>query len=293
MLTNLATIFVGMGLYFAFLGLTQFVQIPRDAAGYGFGATVLQASVVYLLPGAVTGFLVAADQRPVHRPIRRAAGARRRGGRGHRRLPVHRAGARRPVAGDRRQHPGQRLHQPRLRRAARTGRQRGRRRRDRRGHRHERDRPHGRKLRPPRLWSRCCWAAPRTASVPAESSFVAIFIGGAVTAALAMVLIALSRVSARGIEIRRGALRIPRHEPRVGLAQARPDWSPTCERRTSAPWRRVADRRVEQTAGQIGHHPESRRIQEVPGLAPHMVSVIRIPGRPGRQARSPWARRIG
>lgn len=59
MLTNLATVFVGMGLYFAFLGLTQFVQIPPEAAGYGFGATVLEASVIYLLPGAVTGFLVA------------------------------------------------------------------------------------------------------------------------------------------------------------------------------------------------------------------------------------------
>lgn len=57
--TNLATVFVGMGLYFAFLGLTQFVQIDRDAAGYGFGATVLEASVVYLLPGAVAGFLIA------------------------------------------------------------------------------------------------------------------------------------------------------------------------------------------------------------------------------------------
>lgn len=57
--TNLATIFVGMGLYFAFLGLTQFVQIPRETAGYGFSATVLEASVVYLLPGALTGFLVA------------------------------------------------------------------------------------------------------------------------------------------------------------------------------------------------------------------------------------------
>ena len=59
MLTNLATIFVGMGLYFAFLGLTQFVQIAPEAAGYGFGATVLEASVIYLLPGAITGFLVA------------------------------------------------------------------------------------------------------------------------------------------------------------------------------------------------------------------------------------------
>jgi MFS family permease len=57
--TNLATVFVGMGLYFAFLGLTQFVQIPRERAGYGFSATVLEASVVYLLPGAVTGFLIA------------------------------------------------------------------------------------------------------------------------------------------------------------------------------------------------------------------------------------------
>ena len=56
MLTNLATVFVGMGLYFAFLGLTQFVQIPHQAAGYGFGATVLQASVVYLLPGALDRF---------------------------------------------------------------------------------------------------------------------------------------------------------------------------------------------------------------------------------------------
>jgi MFS family permease len=59
MLTNLATVFVGMGLYFAFLGLTQFVQIPHQGSGYGFGATVLQASVIYLLPGAVTGFVVA------------------------------------------------------------------------------------------------------------------------------------------------------------------------------------------------------------------------------------------
>jgi MFS family permease len=59
LLTNLATVFVGMGLYFAFLGLIQFVQIPREAAGYGFGATVLEASVVFLLPGVAVGFLIA------------------------------------------------------------------------------------------------------------------------------------------------------------------------------------------------------------------------------------------
>ncbi|MGE0779077.1 MAG: MFS transporter [Mycolicibacterium sp.] len=57
--TNLATISVGMGLYFAFLGITQFVQIPHDVAGYGFGASVLEASVLYLLPGALAGFVVA------------------------------------------------------------------------------------------------------------------------------------------------------------------------------------------------------------------------------------------
>ncbi|MCG5433363.1 MFS transporter [Mycobacterium sp. MYCO198283] len=58
LMTNVATVFVGMGLYLAFLGLTLFVQTPR-AAGYGFGATVLYASVVFLLPGAFAGFVLA------------------------------------------------------------------------------------------------------------------------------------------------------------------------------------------------------------------------------------------
>lgn len=59
MLTNLATVFVGTGLYFGFLGLTQFVQIDRAAAGYGFSASVLYASLVFLLPGAIAGFVTA------------------------------------------------------------------------------------------------------------------------------------------------------------------------------------------------------------------------------------------
>jgi len=59
LLTNLATVFVGTGLYFGFLGLTQFVQIDRATAGYGFSASVLHASVVFLLPGAITGFVTA------------------------------------------------------------------------------------------------------------------------------------------------------------------------------------------------------------------------------------------
>ncbi len=58
LMTNIATVAVGMGLYFGFLGLTTFVQAPT-ASGYGFGATVLQASVVFLLPGAMAGFLTA------------------------------------------------------------------------------------------------------------------------------------------------------------------------------------------------------------------------------------------
>lgn len=59
LLTNVATVFVGMGLYFGFLGLTQFVQADREVAGYGFGATVLRASLVFLLPGALAGFVTA------------------------------------------------------------------------------------------------------------------------------------------------------------------------------------------------------------------------------------------
>ncbi|WP_029117449.1 MFS transporter [Mycobacterium sp. URHB0044] len=59
LLTNLATVFVGSGLYFGFLGLTQFVQIDRAATGYGFSASVLHASLVFLLPGAIAGFVTA------------------------------------------------------------------------------------------------------------------------------------------------------------------------------------------------------------------------------------------
>lgn len=58
LLTNIATVSVGMGLYFGFLGLTEIVQIPT-ASGYGFGATVLRASIMFLLPGAVAGFVIA------------------------------------------------------------------------------------------------------------------------------------------------------------------------------------------------------------------------------------------
>lgn len=58
LLTNIATVSVGMGLYCVFLGLTDYVQAPV-AAGYGIGASVLYASVVFLLPGALAGFVTA------------------------------------------------------------------------------------------------------------------------------------------------------------------------------------------------------------------------------------------
>lgn len=58
LLTNIATVSVGTGLYFGFLGLTDIVQMPT-ASGYGFGASVLEASVVFLLPGALAGFVTA------------------------------------------------------------------------------------------------------------------------------------------------------------------------------------------------------------------------------------------
>jgi MFS family permease len=57
--TNIATLFVGIGMFVNFLACSYFVQTPREAAGYGFGANVLDASVVYLLPGAVVGIVAA------------------------------------------------------------------------------------------------------------------------------------------------------------------------------------------------------------------------------------------
>ena len=58
LLTNVATVLVGMGLYFVFLGLTDWVETPT-ASGYGFGASVLDASLVFLLPGAIAASLTA------------------------------------------------------------------------------------------------------------------------------------------------------------------------------------------------------------------------------------------
>ncbi len=56
---NLAGLTTGVGLFVSFLVVMQYVQTPPAAAGYGFGASVLEAAVVYLLPGGVVGILLA------------------------------------------------------------------------------------------------------------------------------------------------------------------------------------------------------------------------------------------
>ena len=58
LLGNIATLLVGMGLYFSFLGTTGFVEAPMGS-GYGFDASVLNASVEFLLPGALAAAVAA------------------------------------------------------------------------------------------------------------------------------------------------------------------------------------------------------------------------------------------
>jgi predicted MFS family arabinose efflux permease len=58
LIANAATLLVGMGLYLSFLGLTDFVEAPAGS-GYGFGATVLDASLEFLLPGALAAAVTA------------------------------------------------------------------------------------------------------------------------------------------------------------------------------------------------------------------------------------------
>ncbi|RBY97128.1 MFS transporter [Blastococcus sp. TF02-8] len=56
---NLAGLMTGIALFASFLAVLQYVQSPPEVTGYGFGAGVLEAAVVYLLPGGVLGILVA------------------------------------------------------------------------------------------------------------------------------------------------------------------------------------------------------------------------------------------
>ncbi|MET7356068.1 MFS transporter [Streptomyces mirabilis] len=57
--TNVAGLLVGFAMFAQFIGVSNLVQTPSEIAGYGFGASVLRASVVYLLPSALVSLVAA------------------------------------------------------------------------------------------------------------------------------------------------------------------------------------------------------------------------------------------
>ncbi len=57
LMANLAGILVGFGMFANFLGVSYLVQMPEALTGYGFGASILRASVQFLLPGAIVSLL--------------------------------------------------------------------------------------------------------------------------------------------------------------------------------------------------------------------------------------------
>ncbi|GIF20942.1 MFS family permease [Actinoplanes tereljensis] len=58
-IANVAGLFLGFSMFAIFLAVSYFVQTPPALTGYGFGSTVLAASVVYLLPGSIAGIVTA------------------------------------------------------------------------------------------------------------------------------------------------------------------------------------------------------------------------------------------
>jgi predicted MFS family arabinose efflux permease len=56
---NVVGLLTGVAMFASFLAVLQYVQSPPEVTGYGFGATVLEATVVYLLPGGILGILLA------------------------------------------------------------------------------------------------------------------------------------------------------------------------------------------------------------------------------------------
>ena len=59
MMANLAGVMVGFGMFANFLGISYLVQLPRSLTGYGFDASILRASVEFLLPGAIASLIAA------------------------------------------------------------------------------------------------------------------------------------------------------------------------------------------------------------------------------------------
>ncbi|AXT84378.1 MFS transporter [Aeromicrobium sp. A1-2] len=58
MATHAAGMFIGFGMFTTFLVISAFVQVPREL-GYGFSASVLQTSCIYLVPAATIGIITA------------------------------------------------------------------------------------------------------------------------------------------------------------------------------------------------------------------------------------------
>lgn len=56
---NATGLFLGFSMFAVFLAVSALVQTPPAIAGYGFGASVLAASLVYLLPGTAGGVITA------------------------------------------------------------------------------------------------------------------------------------------------------------------------------------------------------------------------------------------
>ncbi|MFB7330802.1 MFS transporter [Streptomyces adustus] len=71
-MTNLAGLLVGFAAFTQFIGISYLVQMPERIAGYGFTASVLRASVEYLLPGSLVALVAA----PVGGVLVRRIGAR-------------------------------------------------------------------------------------------------------------------------------------------------------------------------------------------------------------------------
>jgi MFS family permease len=70
--TNVAGLFVGFASFTSFIGISYFVQVPKALAGYGFGSSVLRASVEYLLPSSLIALVAA----PIGGILVRRIGAR-------------------------------------------------------------------------------------------------------------------------------------------------------------------------------------------------------------------------
>ena len=56
---NVAGVLTGVGLFISFLVVLEYVRMPPEVAGYGFGASLLEAALLYLLPGGVLGIVLA------------------------------------------------------------------------------------------------------------------------------------------------------------------------------------------------------------------------------------------